>query len=81
MMVQDGQGRWWMIGYETGQWYYHDGEKWVSGTPTTSTGPTGKNAIKKPVSASGLWLSGIGGSILLLLGFLLILANLLGVTY
>jgi len=31
LMIQDEQGRWWMIGYETGQWYYHDGEKWVRG--------------------------------------------------
>jgi hypothetical protein len=29
LMLQDEQGRWWMIGYETGQWYVHDGEKWV----------------------------------------------------
>jgi len=27
LMIQDEQGRWWIIGYETGQWYYHDGEK------------------------------------------------------
>ncbi len=33
LMVQDEQGRWWMIGYETGQWYVHDGEKWVRGEP------------------------------------------------
>ncbi|MBM3149412.1 MAG: DUF4190 domain-containing protein [Chloroflexi bacterium] len=33
LMIQDEQGRWWMIGYETGQWYYHDGEKWVQGQP------------------------------------------------
>jgi len=33
LMIQDKQGRWWMIGYETGEWYYHDGEKWVLGEP------------------------------------------------
>jgi len=33
LMIEDEQGRWWMIGYETGQWYYHDGEKWVRGEP------------------------------------------------
>ncbi len=32
-MVEDDQGRWWSIGYETGQWYYHDGENWTPGTP------------------------------------------------
>ena len=29
LMIQDQGGKWWMIGYETGQWYCHDGEKWV----------------------------------------------------
>ena len=33
LMVQDGQGRWWMIGYETGQWYMHDGTAWVRADP------------------------------------------------
>jgi hypothetical protein len=36
LMVQDEQGRWWMVGYETGQWYVHDGEKWVRGEPPRS---------------------------------------------
>ena len=33
LMIQDDEGRWWMIGYETGQWYYYDGEKWVQAEP------------------------------------------------
>jgi hypothetical protein len=33
LMVQDAQGRWWMIGYETGQWYVHDGQHWNPGQP------------------------------------------------
>ena len=36
-MVEDDQGRWWSIGYETGQWYYHDGENWTPGTPPASS--------------------------------------------
>ena len=36
LMIQDEQGRWWMIGYETGQWYVHDGEKWVLAELPTS---------------------------------------------
>ena len=32
LMIQDEQGRWWMVGYETGQWYVHDEEKWVQGS-------------------------------------------------
>ena len=35
-MVEDDQGRWWSIGYETGQWYYYDGENWAPGTPPAS---------------------------------------------
>jgi len=37
LMIEDEQGRWWMIGYETGQWYYHDGEKWVQSEPPPVT--------------------------------------------
>jgi len=33
LMIQDEEGKWWMIGYETGQWYYHDGQKWVQSEP------------------------------------------------
>lgn len=76
MMLQDEKGQWWMIGYETGQWYYHDGEKWVSGTPAISIGLAGKNANKKTVPALTIWLSGIGG-LILLVGGLIIMAKYL----
>ncbi len=33
LMIEDEEGKWWIIGYETGQWYYHDGEKWVQSEP------------------------------------------------
>jgi TolB protein len=33
LLVEDDQGRWWSIGYETGQWYVHDGANWVEGVP------------------------------------------------
>jgi hypothetical protein len=33
MMVQDGDGNWWMVGYETGEWYRHDGTDWVPDQP------------------------------------------------
>ena len=33
LMIQDEQGRWWVIGFETGQWYVHDGKTWVQGQP------------------------------------------------
>jgi hypothetical protein len=33
LMIEDEQGRWWILGYETGRWYVHDGEKWVQQEP------------------------------------------------
>ena len=33
LMVQDERGTWWMIGYETGEWYLHDGTNWVRADP------------------------------------------------
>ncbi len=49
MAVQDTQGRWWMIGADTGNWYMHDGKSWLAAnpsqaevrqTPTSSLPPT-----------------------------------------
>jgi hypothetical protein len=37
LMIQDEKGQWWMIGYESGQWHFHDGEKWVQKEPPTVT--------------------------------------------
>jgi len=25
LMIEDADGNWWMMGYEIGEWYYHDG--------------------------------------------------------
>jgi hypothetical protein len=33
LMLLDAQGNWWMIGYETEQWYRHDGKNWVRTDP------------------------------------------------
>jgi len=33
LMIQDEQGSWWMIGYETERWYRHDGKDWVQTDP------------------------------------------------
>jgi hypothetical protein len=33
LMIEDEQGRWWILGYETGRWYVHDGEQWVQQQP------------------------------------------------
>ncbi len=50
LMVQDDQGRWWVLGYETGTWYVHDGEKWIPGQPpeTAAIGPTRTAAPPAP---------------------------------
>ena len=37
LMLQDEQGRWWMIGYETGQWYVNDGQRWVQAEPSEAS--------------------------------------------
>lgn len=36
LMVQDEGGNWWMIGYETEQWYRYDGKAWVRSDPPDS---------------------------------------------
>jgi hypothetical protein len=75
LMIQDEQGCWWMIGYETGQWYYHDGEKWVRGepprvaVPAPPTPPVAKPTGAAPTPTPGgikpLWIVGIAALILL----------------
>ncbi|MGB8648850.1 MAG: tetratricopeptide repeat protein, partial [Anaerolineae bacterium] len=33
LRFQDQQGRWWMIGAQSGRWYYYDGARWLLGQP------------------------------------------------
>lgn len=33
VMRQDDAGQWWMVGYESGQWYRHDGNDWARAEP------------------------------------------------
>jgi hypothetical protein len=33
LQVLDGEGRYWMIGAQSGLWYYYDGERWIQGEP------------------------------------------------
>ncbi len=35
LMVEDMDGNWWMVGYETNEWYRHDGTDWVRADPPT----------------------------------------------
>lgn len=48
LMVQDEQGRYWMLGAESGKWYYYDGAKWVQGEPNMGTA----TAAVAPVAAA-----------------------------
>ncbi|MFQ5814551.1 MAG: hypothetical protein ACE5I2_15335 [Anaerolineae bacterium] len=50
LMIQDEEGKWWIIGYETGQWYYHDREKWVQAEPPRAPAPppTRPPSLKAP---------------------------------
>ncbi len=36
LMFQDAQGRYWMLGADTGKWYVHDGATWVEAQPPVS---------------------------------------------
>jgi hypothetical protein len=36
LMVQDAQGRWWMLGADSGKWHVHDGQTWVEAQPPQS---------------------------------------------
>ena len=36
LMVEDSEGNWWMVGYETGEWYRHDGTGWVQAVPVVA---------------------------------------------
>ncbi|MBI4670365.1 MAG: hypothetical protein HY741_01680 [Chloroflexi bacterium] len=38
LMVQDAQGRYWMLGADSGVWYVYDGQQWVRATPAAPVG-------------------------------------------
>jgi len=52
LMIEDEEGQWWMIGYETGQWHYHDGEKWVQAELPKPTPPAPPHLAKLPSAPS-----------------------------
>lgn len=39
LMIQDEQGRYWMLGAETGKWHVHDGTSWVEAAPYAAANP------------------------------------------
>ncbi len=38
LMIQDAQGRFWMLGADSGRWYVHDGQNWVEAQPPSAGG-------------------------------------------
>jgi hypothetical protein len=54
LMIEDEQGRWWIVGYETGQWYVHDGEKWVQQEPPRAA--PGPAAARPPYPQATEWI-------------------------
>jgi hypothetical protein len=36
LMFQDAQGRYWMIGVDSGQWHVYDGQQWLASEPPQS---------------------------------------------
>lgn len=37
LRFQDKQGRWWMLGAQSGKWYVYDGIRWIPGQPPADT--------------------------------------------
>lgn len=57
LMVQDEHGNWWMVGYETGEWYRHEGTDWVRADPpgrnAPKPAPSSDRTVAKPAPSSG----------------------------
>lgn len=61
LMIQDEDGRWWTIGWETGQWYCHDREKWVQREPLKPDVSMPPVPVAKPMLVD--WMMVLGGAI------------------
>jgi hypothetical protein len=52
LQVLDEYGRYWMIGAQSGLWYFYDGDKWVQGEPpTVAAGVATRTAPPEPPSS------------------------------
>ncbi len=68
LMVQDAQGRYWLIGADSGKWYMHDGTDWVEAQPPTTDVSITPTEIQIPArQSSRTLLIAIGGSVLVLM--------------
>lgn len=53
LRFQDSQGRWWMLGAQSGRWYYYDGARWLLGDPPEPPPPalgTGAPVVVIPLT-------------------------------
>ena len=80
LILQDAAGSFWMLGAETGDWYWHDGRRWVRRDPPAidpPAAPPAPQAAKGPVvqaRSSGLpllWLAAAFLIVVLTGGFVL----------
>ncbi len=53
LKVQDSQGRYWMIGVQSGKWYFYDGTRWVRAEPPGEPGeaPPSEATPRGPVAS------------------------------
>lgn len=55
LMIQDAQGRYWMPGADSGQWYVHDGQQWVRAAPNAQSVSSPNASPRTPASNRNLW--------------------------
>ncbi len=81
LVIQDPQGQYWMIGANTGNWYFYDGADWVEGNPyrvgtrmspppqenTAASEPTSVAPIQESPSGRGLALPFLASGLILLI--------------
>ena len=49
LRFQDQQGRWWMLGAQSGKWYSYDGARWIPGQPPTDV-PSPAAPVAAPIA-------------------------------
>ncbi len=48
LRFQDPQGRWWMLGAQSGRWYFYDGARWQLGQPAEPSAPVPTTPVSLP---------------------------------
>ena len=81
LMVEDEQGNWWMVGYETGEWYRHDGADWVPDQPPGRIAPKPvPPPLARPVARRRIpvWVWGVVGAVMVALALVVGLSKWIG---